>query len=159
MVSKPQPVNQAVEKKYRDLIEKVLRSRNADAQLRVASGKPGVDLTIFVTPRNPRAASIELDIGDKDFVFMHIGQSTTFEIPSSGGVNLPVGQDEQIELLTSAVVEGKFEEKLMYSGEKLVSGRGLVHLPSKDVATSWKRVTVPFLKNKREHDIKYEPYV
>jgi hypothetical protein len=159
MVRKPQAVDRVIEGKYREMIERVLRRKNAIAQLQLQTGKAGVDLTISVVPRNPKAAPMELDVADKDFVFLHVGRGTTFEIPDIGGVNLPVGQEEQIELLTTAVVEGRFEEDLVYSGEHLISGKGTVHFPHRDVSSSWSRLTIRRLTSKAEEHVKYEPYL
>lgn len=143
---------------YKFMIEGILRQNDAIAELTVTTGKSAIDLSLSVIPDNPQAASIELDIAMKNFVFLHFGKGTTFEIPPEGGLNLPVGQMEQIRLFIEAVVDGNFEERLLYSDDRLVSGTGVLHLKDEDVGTTWTTLSVALFRSKREEHIHYEPY-
>lgn len=158
MVTKFTEEQNNIENLYLTLVKEVLSSMPGTADIKVTSGRPGADFTIKVTPTNERAAEIEIDVADRDFAFLHAGQGTTFEIPPWGGVNMPVGQREQLRALIKAIVEGKFEEQLIYAGSQLVAGKGTAHLAQKDVSVSWRRLTMGLLKSKTRKEMTYAPY-
>lgn len=143
---------------YMKIIEEVLPPTSGEVGVQTKTGQVDADFTITVSPRNPNSAVIKIEVADKDFVFLHLGQATTFEIPPWGGVNLSLGQKEQIELLVSAVIAGRFREELVYAGDRLVGGKGTVQLPEEDVSTRWSRLTAAVLKTKTTKIVKYEPY-
>jgi hypothetical protein len=161
MVRTPNELSTIVVEKYRDLLERVLDSMRAEAKVSLDAGKPGIDFSVLVVPSSPRSASVRLDVAQKDFVFFHMGQGTTFEIPSSGGINLPIGQSEQILAFMTAAVEGRFEEDLTYVKDKLVAAKGIVHF----VGSKWKdahsMMNIGWLylfKKKSRRHVNYEPY-
>ncbi len=148
-----------VEQEYRNIVEGALQRAHAAAEILTKAGKPGVDFSISVIPRNPRAAAINLEVVERNVVFLHMGQGTTFEFPKWFGIGLGGHTElEQIDRLTTAVAEGKFEEDLFYCGDELVAGKGVVHLSDIDVPMRWRRLKLGLFRRKSKRHIAYEPY-
>jgi hypothetical protein len=147
------------QKKYYDLLVDGLGAAVAGANIETKTRNSSGDFEIVVTPKNPKAAEMILHVADKDFVFLYLGRGTTFEIPGSGGFNLPYGQLKQIAMFAAAVAAGKFEESLVFIGDKIIGGTGTVHFPEKPVSITHTQLRIPFLHKTREEHFQYEPYV
>ena len=113
---------------------------------------------MIVTPRDTAAATVTLEVTDTDFVFLHIGRGTTFEIPPWGVSTLILVKPNRFELWQRRLLQVSFEEYLIYRAGMLVSGRGVVHLSERDLTTSWSQLHNPFRGEKRKAHIKYAPY-
>jgi hypothetical protein len=79
------------EQTYCDLVVDALDVLNSFAEVKVETKTSGITFTIKVMPRNPRAAEINLQVVEKDVVFLHLGQATTVDFPTWGGIGSKKG--------------------------------------------------------------------
>jgi hypothetical protein len=158
-IQKPDP---EIVQKYRDFLSGLLQRLGAEAEVKYTASDQDVDFSISIVPAKPNAAPVRLDVAQGDFAFMHIGAGTTFEIPPSGGGNLPLGQMEQIELFMAAAADGRIEENLTYSKGRIVATESRVWFEDptlKEVRRSSVGVARlnPF-SEKTKRRVTYEPY-
>jgi hypothetical protein len=128
------------------------------ADVQTVSGPPGPEFRILVWPKDSQAAPIQLAVVG-DMLYLTLGLGTTFDIPPGGGEYLNVGQMEELEVLVVAAVQGKFEEKLTYAGDRIVRAESIAHCPTKDIRNVRNELRLAcFLKPKKTLHKVYKAY-
>jgi hypothetical protein len=146
------------EQTYCDLVVDALDVLTTFAEVKVETKTAGINFTIKVMPRNPRAAEINLQVVEKDVVFLHLGQGTTVDFPTWGGIGSKKVEAAGIEHFVSAVANGDFEEDLFYVGDRLVGAKSVIHFSDRNVPITWSRFGIDLFRKKTKRHIDYEPY-
>jgi len=147
------------EQTYRDLMVDVLDVLNSAAEVKVETKTPEINFTIKVMPQNPRAAQINLQVVEKDVIFLHLGQATTVDFPTWGGIGSKKEAAAGIEHFVRAVANGNFEEDLFYVGGRLVGAKSVIHFSDRNVPITWRRFGIDLFRKKTKRHIDYEPYL
>ena len=117
-----------------------------------------VDLDVEVTPSNPQAARIGAKIRVGGTVVLFFGQGGVFEVPPGGGRYTNRSQLDEIEVLCSAVLEGRYEEVVTRSGRDIVGARAKVVLADGPVSEVWREASWKLFTRKQKELYTYAPY-
>jgi hypothetical protein len=111
-----------------------------------------------LTPTLSTAAKIVAVALDRGVVYLTFGRATPFELQTENGSPGGPPPLAQIKALCSAVMQGKFEEKLWLVDSQVFKCTGKIALGDKVVTIHYRGSFHPFGKTKKEH-IKYSPYL
>jgi hypothetical protein len=114
---------------------------------------------LILTPSNPRAASIHIDVNDhSDVVTLTIGRGAVFEVPLEGKRYSDLPYLEEIRAICLAAIRGDITETVWFKGGEVIGGAGKAKIGSSEVGDSWRRLfTNPFRKSTKKKFI-YDAY-
>lgn len=140
------------------LLEVLLKSLAPGcASLTISDREQNDDLIVEILPKNQEAARIRARV-TRELVVLCFGRGAVFEIPEEGRYT-GTAYLEEVRLLCSGVIAGKFEEIVTMVGSEVVGARAKVTLDTDDVASGvWRRMTLRLFRKTENVHLTYAPY-
>lgn len=125
----------------------------------VEDPRPGAGLTISLTPSSPTAAQISVNIATEHEVTLSFGRGSIYEVPARGRRYTDTPFLEEVRLLSSAVMQGRFTETIWLKEDEVVQSRGEVTIGDKPVAVFWRQLGSNPFRRRRKEMISYTPFI
>jgi hypothetical protein len=115
--------------------------------------------SLILTPSNPSAASIHVDVSDdSDVVTLTIGRGAVFEVPLEGHRYSRLPYLDEIRAICLAAIHGEIEETVWFKGRDIIGGTGSAKIGSTKVGDSWRKLFTNPLRRATKRSFVYEPY-
>jgi len=117
----------------------------------------GRGVTIFLKSTSVANAPIAAHVDTLEVV-LTCGHGTVFEIPAGGRryTNLPLL--EEVQVIATAVIEGRFEETVWFRRGRPVKARGSVRVNGRAVRTHWSAMFSALWGRTEKRQLSYQPY-
>jgi hypothetical protein len=125
----------------------------------VEDPRPGEGLTLSLTPSSPTAAQISVRVDNACEVTLSFGEGSIYEVPTRGRRYTDAPFLEEVRLLCSAVIEGRFTETIWLKGAEVVQTRGEVRIGDKVIPHFWRQLFTNPFRRRRMKTISYSPFV
>jgi hypothetical protein len=124
-----------------------------------STNDPEGGLDLVLVPRRVGAARIAAHVVRHLGVDLWCGEGAVFEVPLGGRRYSTLPCLEEVELLTRAVINGRFSETLWQRKGRVVAAIGKIDLGDRRARSAWARPFAVWLLRGEKHVSAYEPYV
>ena len=124
----------------------------------VEDPRPGEGLTLSLTPSSPTAAQISVRVDNPYEVTLSFGKGSIYEVPTRGRRYTDAPFREEVRLLCSAVMGGRFTETIWLKGDEVVQTRGEVRIGDKVIPHFWRQLFTNPFRRRRKKTISYTPF-